>query len=506
MTSLAGRKHLVILIAVVALAGGVIAAGAFAYSRLDVRGRVVRAIEERFQSDVELGSLEVSLLPPLRVTANSLVVRHHGRRDVPPFITIRRFSFDAGLLGILRRPYRVRFARLEGLEIHIPPDNDDDGEKKPRKPAHYPFLIQRLDVDQAMLRILPRKAGKEPLEWDIRDLVMQSVGTDRPMSFRARIGNPRPPGDITASGEFGPWRNEDPGMTHVAGQYSFRNADLSDFKGIAGTLSSDGRFGGVLGRLDVHGTTDTPDFRVRGNPVHLKTEFDAVVDGTDGDTLLQPVRAQFLRSIIIARGGVEGRPGRKGKTIALDVTVEQSQIEDLLRLAARGEPPLKGAVRFHTRFLLPPGKSDVMERLELNGRFGIESARFTKPGARRKLGELSQRAQGRPPRDGAAPEEDVASDFAGTFVMKGAVIRFSRLSFRVPGAWLQLNGSYDLKSEQLDFRGTLRLEAKLSQTTTGVKSLLLKALDPFFKRGTAGAVLPIRITGTPEQPKYGLAF
>ena len=48
------------------------------------------------------------------------------------------------------------------------------------------------------------------------------------------------------------------------------------------------------------------------------------------------------------------------------------------------------------------------------------------------------------------------------------------------------------------------MDAKLSQTTTGVKSFLLKALDPIFKTNKAGAVIPIRITGTRQNPSVGL--
>jgi hypothetical protein len=36
--------------------------------------------------------------------------------------------------------------------------------------------------------------------------------------------------------------------------------------------------------------------RLSGYRVHLKTEFSAIVNGTDGDTYLHPVNAHFLRS------------------------------------------------------------------------------------------------------------------------------------------------------------------------------------------------------------------
>jgi hypothetical protein len=37
-----------------------------------------------------------------------------------------------------------------------------------------------------------------------------------------------------------------------------------------------------------------------------------------------------------------------------------------------------------------------------------------------------------------------------------------------------------------------------------VKSFFLKAVDPFVKGKNAGTVLPIRITGTTENPSFGL--
>jgi len=52
----------------------------------------------------------------------------------------------------------------------------------------------------------------------------------------------------------------------------------------------------------------------------------------------------------------------------------------------------------------------------------------------------------------------------------------------------------------------LDMQAELSQTTKGIKSFLLKALDPFFKKKHAGAVVPIKITGTYGHPSYGLSL
>jgi hypothetical protein len=48
------------------------------------------------------------------------------------------------------------------------------------------------------------------------------------------------------------------------------------------------------------------------------------------------------------------------------------------------------------------------------------------------------------------------------------------------------------------------MDAKLSQTTTGAKSVLLKLVDPFFSKDGAGTLLPIKIQGSRENPSFGL--
>lgn len=60
---------------------------------------------------------------------------------------------------------------------------------------------------------------------------------------------------------------------------------------------------------------------------------------------------------------------------------------------------------------------------------------------------------------------------------------------------MELAGTYGLRDEKLDFHGTLRLTAKLSQATTGFRSFLLKPFGPFFRKNGA-TVPPI---GLPER-------
>ena len=174
------------------------------------------------------------------------------------------------------------------------------------------------DALDAVLRLIPRKAGKQPREFLIHRLTMDEVGVSQRMPFEAQLTNPLPRGLIDTTGRFGPW-SRDPDATPVEGKYVFKDADLSTIKGIGGILTSTGEFRGPLGRIDVKGETKTPDFRleVAGNPMPLTTTFEAVVDGTDGDTYLNKVNAVLGKTPIEATGVVAGTPGVKGRTIQI---------------------------------------------------------------------------------------------------------------------------------------------------------------------------------------------
>jgi hypothetical protein len=74
----------------------------------------------------------------------------------------------------------------------------------------------------------------------------------------------------------------------------------------------------------------------------------------------------------------------------------------------------------------------------------------------------------------------------------------------VPGALAQMRGTYNLISEKIDLHGTLKTEAEVSKTAHGVKSLMLKMLDPFFKNKPNGYLAPVKITGTYDHPEFGL--
>jgi hypothetical protein len=485
------------------------------------RARVIKALEDRFDADVDLKSLDITLFPKATVVGTGLSIRHKGWSDQHPLIAIRRFSAQTDLISALGPRNEVSMVQLEGLEIHIPPrgrqalkqgmggkskgeDSQSGGDT-----TRFRFNIQTIIADGTLLEIEPKQAGKSPLDFEIRRLTLHSVGPGQPMKFQAQLTNPKPPGLIDSKGEFGPWQRDDPRQSAVSGKYAFNHADLSVFKGIAGILSSSGSYRGVLEEIQVDGTTDTPDFAIKrgGAPVHLITKFHAIVDGTSGDTLLKPVDALLLNTEFICNGGVVHRPGEKGKTVSLDIETKHGRVEDILTLVAKQDKPLlTGNINFKTKFELPPGNQDVMDKLQLDGNFGLLSATFASSKVQQGIGTLSRRAQGISKKEEPESPKTVASDFRGRFRLRNGLATFSNLSFVVPGATVNLDGKYNLRSQEIDMHGLFRMEATLSQTQSGVKSWLLKPLDPFFKKDGAGFQIPIKITGTKDHPSFGPEF
>lgn len=485
-----------------------------------VRALAIRYLEDRFGTAVELGSFRISVAvgslwkletAVVRVSGDGLVLLYPRAAGLPPLIKVKKFRLHSDL-SALWRPQQPSISeiKLEEVEINIPPE-----EKRLLSPAGngpvrsaVGISVSKIQVDEIQikgmqLRIFASDPAKQARVFEIHQLRFQSAGPDRPLRYQATLLNPKPPGDVEVSGEFGPWQKDDPGLTVVSGDYQFRGADLAVFRHIAGTLSSTGRFHGTLRRLEVDGRTETPDFRLTGgNPVRLTTRFHSIVDGTSGDTLLQPVDATLGSSRLSARGSVIRPRGAKRRTVALDVEMAGGRIEDLLLLSVKSPQPLmRGEIGLRTKMEILPQEQAFDERLVLDGTFDVEQALFTGGSIRDKIDSLSRRAQGKP-KDQEISQ--VLSYIGGGFNLRDGEIRFSTLTFQVLGAAVHLKGSYGLDSEQIDLHGVARLRAKLSQTVTGWKRIVLKPADPFFSKAGAGTLLPIKVTGTREKPEFGL--
>jgi len=534
-----------------------------------LKAKVIETLSTRFDSRVELDQFSASFAEGFQVSGGGLKLYPNHLAASEPMIAVDHFSFRIfDWRQLLHSPIVVNHVQVTGLNIHLPPKDQranmpkmnggqQSAQQSTQQSAPKPgvdashgkieFLVNEIDVDRTDLVIENGKPGKVPLDFIISSIQLRSVAAGQPMRFHAILINPRPTGNIDSTGDFGPFNAHSPGDTPVSGRYTFRHADLSTIKGIGGILSSDGSYQGQLNKIVVDGTTTTPDFRldIAKRPVPLNTTFHAIVDGTNGDTYLQPVDAWLLHTHIIAQGEVVHVAGIQGRDIRLNLTVDPGHIQDMLLLAVKADQPLmNGLIQVHAKMDLPPGPASVIDKLQLQGSFDLTDTHFTSDKIQSKIDELSLRGQGKaqqandegnamknqaqnnPPannksqngasqtstpdqnqdQDQAPVTADIASEMRGNFTFGSSKITIPALNFLVPGADISMQGVYDIKAQTLDFSGTARLDAHVSQMVTGWKSLLLKPVDPFFAKNGAGTFVPIKVGGTTAHPAIGLDF
>jgi len=516
-----------------------------------LRGQIVEALSRRFDARVELDSFHVSVVKGVEAEGKGLRIwppRHAENLDLAaakgPLIELREFHFHAPLHYQPGQPVVIRTVTLRGLKIDLPPRVKPEAqeaktiEHQNAEAAQGPgpagaarqasqgagatkaewlsFVVNRVECTGAQLRLEMNKPGKLPLVFDIAHLRLDETSPIRPMSFDAQLTNPRPEGTIYTTGKFGPWVADDPTSAAVSGEYRFDHADLATFKGIAGTLNSTGHYSGMLRDLTVDGVTETLDFSLTsfGHAMPLHTKFHAKVDGTNGDTWLEGVDATLAHSHFTAEGQIvrvgtvdaNGNPQESGHDIALKVNVDKARIEDFLTLAGKSKPLLSGDVSAKTSLHMAPGKGKIQERLELDGQFHLDQARFTSEDVQDKVRALSVRGQGRPGDVKTTDPQSIESELEGKFKMADGVVTLPQIHYSVPGVEVDLSGSFALEGGVVDFNGTAKMQATVSQMVGGWKGFLLKPADPFFKKDGVGAEVPIKIDGTREHPHFGVEF
>jgi hypothetical protein len=491
-----------------------------------IREQAILYLQRRFDGEVELASLRVGLPQApdalnlllnrgrgtvARVEGEGLVIRHKGRRDIPPMFAMRQFSFEVDLGTLFDTPKIVRLVRLDGMDINIPPkgkrpqlnDYENEAAEARKDSSTTGVIIEKVIVTDSNLNILPEDKKKTPLHFALHRVRLESVGVDTAMKYNAELTNAQPPGEIVSQGSFGPWTADEPRDTALDGAYKFDNADLGVFDGIAGVLHSNGQFEGRLDSIAVRGQATVADFRLKisGNRVPLSTRFDVLVDGTNGNTILRPVSGRLGKTSFTTSGGIIKHENEDARAIRLDVSMPKGDLEDLLRLAMKGQPFMEGVIALKTKIEIPPLTGKVREKLRLDGNFELLQGKFLRSSIQDKIDMLSRRGQGQP---GNEEIDEVVHQMHGEFRLENEIISFRSLSFGVPGANVDLSGLYNLRDDLLDFHGALKLWAKVSETMTGWKRWVLKPVDPFFSKNGAGTFLRIKIDGTANDPQFGL--
>ena len=218
------------LVAVVVIGG----AAALVASRWPfTRDTIVKALQEKFSSTVELKTFQATYFTPGCV-AEGVTFRRNSDRNAPPIATVEKLTIQGTYWGLFSIPKRIRRVRVEGLHVFASPRSESTGNEARPAPEPLAVVISEIIADGSVVEYGSGEPGTEPLEFEIHKLTLNSVADDRPMSFHAALLNPEPPGEIRTDGQFGPLQPKNVGHTSVSGSYTFQHADLGVFSGIAG--------------------------------------------------------------------------------------------------------------------------------------------------------------------------------------------------------------------------------------------------------------------------------
>jgi len=473
------------------LVGGVLAAKLWPFSQK----AVMENLAEASDSKVTIRSYKPTYFPSPGCILDGVEFRH-GEQQVQ-FITIEKLTIEGSYSGILTK--HISRIIADGARVFIPAF----GSNTTFDTQHSKVVIDELIANGAGIEFASRNPRQQSLRFDIHQASLRGVRWGSSIAYQIKFHNPNPPGEIAVAGKFGRWMEGHAEETPISGDYTFEDADLGVYDGIAGKLASQGKFDGLLKHINVSGTTDVPDFEVRsnGHPVRLRTKFDAYVDGTTGDTFLNRVEARFDRTVIFAEGAIAASKVSKGKEANIYLTSRDGRIEDLLKLFVTApRAPMSGAVSLDAHAILPPGKEGFLDKLRLRGGFGIDSGNFTHPDTQLGVDKLSAGARGK---NKEAPE-NVVSNLKGKVDLVHGVATFSNLTFSIPGADAQMHGTYNVINYKIDLHGSMRVATRISKTSTGMKSVILKVLDPLFRKKKKGEIVPVHVEGTYEKPEFGL--
>jgi hypothetical protein len=481
--------------------------GVYLWRRWPYRGReVLPALAQAFSSTSQVGSYQRFYFPHPGFVAHNVILRLHGSTNIPPLAAVDTLTATGSYIDFIFGPRHLHALDIQGLHVQIPASGTSENGTKflsgPSSPSAA--IVDEITANQSVLEVNTGE-GKPPLRFFIHTLTLSDVSASKPMSYKVAFTNPLPPGELTAKGRLGPLQRNDLGNTPLSGKFSLAGADLGVFRGIAGKLQGEASFQGLLSRVEILGSTDVPDFRVgQGQPEYLATRFHAYVNGMQGSVSLQKVQATAGHTRIDVSGEIDRQQGWR-----FAFAVVGGRVQDLMGMFAHDGAPVTGAATLHADAFVPPEHEHFLKALQISGAFALSGLHFTQAQTQQTLDGFSQRASGTGPKkkeaNAAAEAPIVASELkAQNVTLRNGVAQFTHLAFAIPGADADGLGNFNLMNKHVDVTGTLRMDTDLSHATTGVKSILLKPVDPLFKNKNQGTVAPVRLSGTYDHPTVGL--
>ena len=456
------------------------------------RRREIESLEHFAQSEVTIGHFDKKFFPYPGFDAEQIVfIRRMDNKPVTLAI-VAHLECRSRWLNLLTYTNRVSRFDLRGVHVIIP---------KPIPPS-MPFFperkenttIEHLSADGTALDV-------HGIHFAFPQLRLANIGKGKPLDYEVTAQIPKPSSSVMSRGRVGPFQAGPQQSLPLKGSFEIRGGNLQGIEKLAGTIYGRGNFEGVLGHLDISGAANVRSFHLINvpNPVDIASEYKIRADCQHGAVQIEQTTVHFAHTVVYSSGSVAD------KILTLEIESKAARVEDLLRLVVSApQPPTAGVIQFHSSVRLPYSNSEFLRRLQMKGEFQIADGELVNARSQRKLDELSARARARKEKRAIDMKEPphVHIELQANFEDRNGIVTFPAITLKVPSATAAASGTFSLLSSAIALRGTLAMQASLSGAAGGVRSLVLLPLDPFFKKGSAGSVVPIEVSGTYSHPLF----
>jgi len=151
-----------------------------------LKGLITETLSTRFNSRVELRSLDVLVLRGLEVSGNQLSIYSPdsvvAAGASQPLIAVEHFSFHSGLIGLFINPMHVGVVEVHGLQINIPPreKRQQASEQNKKHEGKIKIVVDDIILDNSRLIIGTAKPDKDPKDFELKNIELHDVGPKAP--------------------------------------------------------------------------------------------------------------------------------------------------------------------------------------------------------------------------------------------------------------------------------------------------------------------------------------
>ncbi len=477
-------------------------------------------LEQAFHSRVVVRRYYRTYFPHPGFVADGVTFWRNGHNGEPPLAQVDHLHVVGTWSGLLFTPHTLYQIWLRGVRVRIVLPSARNGSSAEQRggearaemdtgraqsqPAARPskltqptpseLHVETIVANGATLDILQK--GKTSLHFVFETLQIHNVHAGEPLTFFTRARLPRLRAVVAANGTLGPLRPGHYAEMAVQGGFSIGGVDLSRVSSLGGNASASGHYSGRVDQIVVQGKLAIPNFHVgQAHVERLDAAYNVTVRVPQGEVDVARAKVQLAGSTITANATIGGNP----KIARVNFATTDGNLQRLLEVVEKDTPTVAGTASFTAQAQFGAGPEPFLKRLRLQGRAAVQDVTFVQSGTQQKVDAFSARVRKQKTRE----KGTVTAAATAETTFRNGIASFREVRVTLPGAAAQLAGTFNLLNLRVNLTGKATMQRDLSNALTGWKRWLAVPLDPFFKHGKQGAIVPIAITGTAQNPKIG---